>query len=234
MPLAPAFAKSTAVALRAEADVTSVNVTRSTTAPRSPRSSRSHNGSNSRASTNDNGSRPSIGHSRSSDASNCSATPAGTSGRISSPRAHRCQRSPSDRGVRRARPREGSQIAECAEAPPSEFDAIGSWALGFRLGLWAWPRVHSQEPTAQLRQCPQRQRRERSRLFAARTTVNPARACASRIAAVDVAATAICTAARHRRPWTQLFADRPRLAYQAAEPADVERHRVIAVRLDAR
>ena len=80
--------------LRAEANVTSVKVIRRRTAPRSLRSSRSHKGSSRRASTNDNGSRPSMGHSSSSDSSNCSATSAGTSGRISSPRAHRCQRRP--------------------------------------------------------------------------------------------------------------------------------------------
>ena len=55
------------------------------------------------------------------------------------------------------------------------------------------------------------------------------------MAAVDVAATAICT----RKPGigrraAQLFADRSRLANEAAEPADVERDRAVTMRLDAR
>ncbi len=77
------------------ARVTRCSRTCSTAAPRPRRSRWAESGSISRPSTNDSGSSPSIGHSRSSACSKRSSGTAGRSGRGSSPRARRCHRTPS-------------------------------------------------------------------------------------------------------------------------------------------
>ena len=84
----------------------------STAAPRSARSRRTASGSSTRPSTNESGSRPSIGHSSSSEASNGSSGTSGTSGARSSPRAACCQRGPS--GPRRD---DNSTAGRAAKAP---------------------------------------------------------------------------------------------------------------------
>ena len=96
--------------------VTSRRMTWSTAVPRSRRSSRVDSGSSSRVSTNDSGSRPSIGHSRSSEASNRSSSSVGMSGRRSSPCALACQTSAAfpSRAVRSA--------AGSAASSPSVFN----------------------------------------------------------------------------------------------------------------
>ena len=210
--------------------VTSVSLMCSVTTPRSCRSRRSHNGSNNRASTNDSGSSPSIGHSRSSDASNFSST----SGRHQRTRLLAARPALPSQSVL---PEAGGQIggrkrgeiAERAKTPA--LDQVLEvrrvrWACAAVRGAWSWSRADQQR---------ERQRRQRLRLFAARHDRQPG----ARVGQQNRCG----RCGRHRDMHTQpgigrrpaqLFADRSRLANQASQSADVERDCALAVRLDAR
>ncbi|MBP1607352.1 MAG: hypothetical protein H6Q08_2726 [Acidobacteria bacterium] len=74
--------------------VTSLSHVCTTTAPRSRRSRCAHSGSSRRASTNDRGSSPSMGHSSTSASSKRSSSPSANRGSRSSPLARRRQRTP--------------------------------------------------------------------------------------------------------------------------------------------
>ena len=177
---------------------TSPSCTCSTATPRSRRSRRIDSGSRSRVSTNDSGSRPSIGHSRSMDDSKRSSAASGTSGRTSSPRARACHTRPArpSRDERSAG-RQRRHLAERPESPAVErSDREDRRVFFLDRCVSAVLRVL----------CVQRRDRRgsfpgsRSPAGRARpapppgvTTVRPGRATASTSAAVRVPATAMCT-----------------------------------------
>ena len=82
-----------------------------------------------------------------------------------------------------------------AQAPPSEL--LDARALGFGLRLWAQlasgPESAAQSPKPSCVSILSGSGASAAASSPRGTTVNPARACASRMAAVDVAATAMCT-----------------------------------------
>ena len=101
-------------------------------------------GSISRPSTNDSGSSPSIGHSRSSACSKRSSGTAGTSGAASSPRASRCH---SHAGLPETRRhvvgRQRRELAERAQAPAAECATIASSVVRDFASRWSHRRRDS-------------------------------------------------------------------------------------------
>ena len=221
--------------------VTSRSRTCSTAAPRSRRSSRVDNGSSSRVSTNDSGSSPSIGHSSSIDDSKRSSASVGTSGRMSSPRAIACHAS----ACRPSRDdeiggRQRRQLAQRLQPPTFERrDRRDRRRL-----------VRSSSLCAEARCALSVSDRRDAILFEDRRSASGASAAASSPARDDREARPreredergharagdrdVRAHAARGRLAAQLVADRARRPEQPLQPADVDRHEIVAMPLVAR
>ena len=155
---------------------------------------------------------------------------------MSSPRAIACHAS-ACRPSRADRSAGGSAASSPSVFSPQRLNAAIADALErLTLGLAAC-RAQLRRPMFDaLFEDPDRHRRQRRRFFArVGTTVSPGRASARTSAAMRVPATATCTrmprAAASRRSSSPIVRGRTE---QPLEPADVDRHEIVAVPLVAR